>query len=388
VIETKKGQNLAEERIGIIFHGATGSLARRQHLGGLLALCREGGLPLSNGDRLMPDFLLVGRSEQRLSELGAETGLTRWTTDLDTALRSPEYTVFFDAAATGQRREVLTRAIAAGKHIYTEKPIAGSVEDAMRLVSAARKAGVLHGAVQDKLFLPGFGKLRELARDRFFGDILEVRIEMGQWVFDGTDQPAQRASWNYRKKDGGGLMLDMFPHWRYMIEGIVGPIRSINATCRTHVPRRIDEDGVPYDVDVEDSVFARMEIEGGAIASVNCSWCTRVRRDATIQMQIDGTKGSAVATPSACFVQTDTSTPRLGRSSDGAPKNPRDDWEELPIEGEPANSYRRGWELFLKHVAEGADFAPTLLEGAKDVQLAELGYRSNIERRWIDVPPL
>lgn len=379
---------MAEQKIGIIMHGATGSLARRQHLGGLMAIVREGGLPLGNGDRLVPDFLLVGRNEERLAALGAETGLTNWTTDLDAALGAAGYPIFFDAAASGQRFEALTRAVAAGKHIYAEKPVAGSVEDAMRIVRAADKAGLRHGTVQDKLFLPGFGKLPALAMEGFFGRILEIRLEMGQWVFDGTDRAAQRASWNYRKRDGGGIMIDMFPHWRYMIEGIVGPIRSISATCRTHVPLRIDENGEEYEVDVEDSVFAQMEVEGGVVASVNCSWSTRVRRDATIQIQIDGTNGSAVATPSECFVQSAASTPLLGRSSDGAPRNPRDDWERLPTSGALASSYRRGWELFLRHVVDGAPFGPTLLEGAKGVQLAELGYQSSRERRWIDVPHL
>jgi predicted dehydrogenase len=369
-------------------HGATGSLARRQHLGGLLAIRDEGGLPLQNGDRLVPDFLLVGRNEERLAALGAETGLTNWTTDLDSALAAPGYSVFFEAAASGQRIGMLARAVDAGKHIYAEKPVAGSVEDAMRVIRAADKAGLRHGTVQDKLFLPGFGKLPTLAREGFFGRILEIRLEMGQWVFDGTDRAAQRASWNYRKRDGGGIMIDMFPHWRYMIEGIVGPIRSISATCRTQIPRRIDENGQAYDVDVEDSAFAQMEVEGGAVASVNCSWSTRVRRDATIQIQIDGTNGSAVATPSECFVQSAASTPLLGRSSDGAPRNPRDDWEPLATPGELTNSYRRGWEFFLRHVVEGGSYKPTLLEGAKGVQLAQLGYQSSRERRWIDVPDL
>lgn len=379
---------MATRRIGIIFHGATGGLGRKQHLAGLLAIAAEGGLPLAGGGRLMPDIILAGRNEERLRAVAAETGLERWTTDLEAALASDQDSVLFDAASTGVRYEILGRAIAAGKHVYTEKPVAGTLEEAMALVRSAEVAGIRNGVVQDKLFTPGLSRLKEVCQSGLLGSILEVRIEMGHWVFDGMRQSAQRSSWNYRKADGGGLRLDMFPHWRYMIEGTVGPIRAITSTARTHITRRRDEAGRDYDADAEDSVFTQMEIEGGAIASVNSSWCSRVRREATITMQVDGMEGSAFATLEACYIQPDVATPRLGRSSDGPPAgSPFDHWHKLP-QPPATNSYRRGWELFLRHVAEDGPFTSTLREGAKGVQLAELGKRSDRERRWLDVPEL
>jgi predicted dehydrogenase len=380
---------MTDRRLGIIFNGATGSLARQQHLRALLAMRHEGGLPLAGGGRVLPEPLLVGRSADRLRAIAAEIGLERWSTDLDAALASSEDTVFFDAAATGGRFDVLRRAIAAGKHIYAEKPVAGTFEQAMTLVRAAEQAGVKNGTVQDKLFLPGFNKLRMVRQSGFFGRILEVRLEMGRWIFDGELLPGQRPSWNYRRRDGGGLVLDMFPHWRYMLEGLVGTIKAVNCTTRTQIPRRRDEAGALSDVDVEDAVFAQMELEDGVIASVNCSWSTRVRRESTIVIQIDGTKGSAVAGPQECFTQADIHTPKSGPTAD----SPRDegffgDWQLVPDSQTKIGSYRAGWEMFIRHVCEDAPFPFPLIEGAKGLQLVDAAYRSSQERRWVNVPPL
>ena len=376
-------------RVGIIVNGATGGLARHQHLAALLALRAEGGLTLSDGDRLVPDPILVGRNGDRLRALAAEIRVERWTTDLDTALSDDRNEIFFDAAATAGRFAVARRAIRSGKHVYCEKPVASTLDEAMELVRAARDAGVKNGTVQDKIFLPGFRKLKMLRESGFFGRTLEVRIEFGRWIFDGEHQRAQRPSWNYRKADGGGLILDMFPHWRYMIDHFAGAITAINCTCRTHVARRRDEGGRPYAVDVEDSAFAHMEIEGGAVASVNSSWCTRIRRDDIIVVQIDGTRGSAVATPHDCWTQGDVNTPSPVISVNA--RQPQDffaQWLPVPANDAVGNSYRAGWELFLRHVADDEPFPFTLLEGARGVQLAELSYRSNAERRWMDVPAL
>jgi predicted dehydrogenase len=380
---------LAQRRLGIIVNGATGALARHQHLAALLALRAEGGLTLSNGDRLVPDPILVGRSEDRLRTLAADIKVEHWTTDLDNALSDGGSEIFFDVAATGGRFEAVGRAIRSGKHVYCEKPIASTLRDAMELMRRASDAGVKHGTVQDKIFLPGFRKLRMLRESGFFGRLLEVRLEFGRWIFDGEHQRAQRPSWNYRKADGGGLVLDMFPHWRYMIEYLAADITAVSCSCRTHVARRRNEGAQPYAVDVEDSAFAQMELEGGAIASVNSSWCTRVRRDDIIVIQIDGTRGSAVATAHDCWTQPDVNTPSPTISVEK--RQPQDffaQWLDVPDNGAGGNSYRAGWELFLRHVAEDAPFPFTLLEGAKGVQLAELSYRSNAERRWVDVPTL
>jgi predicted dehydrogenase len=376
-------------RVGIIVNGATGGLARHQHLAALLAMRTEGGLTLSGGERLVPDLIFVGRDENRLRALAAETGVTRWTTDLDTALSDGTNEIFFDAAATAGRFSVVRRAIGAGKHIYCEKPVASSLKEAMELVRSARDGGVKNGTVQDKIFLPGFRKLKMLRESGFFGRMLEVRFEFGRWIFDGEHQRAQRPSWNYRKADGGGLILDMFPHWRYMIEHFAGAITAVNCTSRTHITRRRDESGRPYAVDVEDSAFAHMELEGGAIASVTSSWCTRIRRDDIIVVQIDGTRGSAVATPHDCWTQSDVNTPSPVISVNmPQPQDFHAQWLSVPDNNRTVNSYRAGWELFLRHVADDEPFPFTLLEGAKGVQLAELSYRSNAERRWMDVPAL
>ena len=377
---------MTARRIGIIFNGATGELARRQHLPALMAMRDEGGLPLSDGTRLVPDAVLVGRDPAKLAAVAARTGFARTAASLDAALASDAESLVFDAAPTGLRGDVLRRAIAAGKHVYAEKPVAGSTAEALALHAAAQAAGVKAGTVQDKLFLPGFAALLGLRRSGFFGQVLEVRVEMGRWVHDGFAQPGQRPSWNYRRRDGGGLVLDMFPHWRYMIDALAGEVQAVSATSRRHVPRRVDERGAAYNVDVEDSVFAQFALAGGAIASVNSSWCTRARREFPIQVQVDGMLGSAVAGPFACWSQADAPG---GAISAALPQASLfDGWAAVPVEAGAVNSYRAGWEGFLRHVAEGAPFPFTLLQGAKGVQLAELACQSDRERRWVDVPAL
>jgi predicted dehydrogenase len=380
---------MTERRLGIIFNGATGELARKHHLPGLVAMLREGGLPLGNGDRVLPDVLLVGRSEAKLKAVAAETGFERWTTRLEDALAEPGMQMVFDAAPSGIRVEVVRKAIAAGKHVYVEKPIAGTLEDALAIAREAQAAGLKNGTVQDKLFLPGFAKMLELRRSGFFGRLIEVRIEMGRWIFDGETVPGQRPSWNYRAKDGGGLALDMFPHWRYMLDGLAGEVRAVSATCRTQIGSRRDEEGRPYEVDVDDSVFASLELEGGVAASVNCSWATRMHREFPIQVQMDGTDGSAVAGPFGCYVQRLDEAPAGPMASSLPPTGSfLEGWTKLPLAANPTPSYRAGWELFIRHVLEDAPFPYGLVEGAKGVQLAEAVYRSSRERRWVDLPAL
>ncbi len=375
--------------VGIVFNGATGELAARQHLPALTAMRDEGGLPLADGTRLVPEVVLVGRDPAKLAATAARTGFARQTTDLDAALAMPGNDIFFDAAPTGLRVEAVRRAVAAGKHIYIEKPIAGSVEDALLLYRMARDAGVKAGTVQDKLFLPGFAALLGLRRSGFFGRVLEVRLEMGRWIFDGFEQPGQRPSWNYRKRDGGGLILDMFPHWRYMIDALAGEVTAVSAVSRTQTPHRRDERGADYDVDVEDSVFAQFELAGGAIVAVNSSWATRARREFAIQVQIDGTEGSAVAGPFGCWKQSAAEAPG-GAISAALPQSADffAGWTAVPVDAQAVNSYRAGWELFLRHVYENAAFPYSLLQGVKGVQLAECAYRSVRERRWIDIPAI
>jgi predicted dehydrogenase len=355
----------------------------------LMALRAEGGLALKDGSRIVPEPILLGRNAAKLRAVAEANGGLAWSTDLDAALGDKANAIFFDAAATGGRHAVARRAIAAGKHVYLEKPVATSLADALDLVRAAKAAGVGNGVVQDKLFLPGLKKLRRVRDAGFFGDILSARLEFGWWVFDGERQPAQRSSWNYKKGEGGGLVLDMYAHWRYILDRLVGEVRGVSCTLRTHQKRRRDEQGRPFDVDVEDAVYTHVELAGGIIAVVTSSWATRVKRDDLLVIQVDGTGGSAVATLHDCWTQAAAETPKPVFSPDVHLRADHDkEWAAVP-ETEPfANSFRSGWELYLRHVLEEGPFPSPLIEGAKAVQLADACHRSHAERRWIEIPPL
>jgi predicted dehydrogenase len=379
---------MSTRTLRIAMDGVTGRLGTNQHLiRSILAIRQEGGLPLRNGDRLIPEPVLLGRNPDKLAALAAAHGGLKWSADTAATLADKTIDVYFDTAATGGRQQRALQAIAAGKHIYLEKPIAGSSQEAMAIVRAAEIAGLKAAAVQDKVYLPGFHKLRKVRDSGFFGRILSARLEAGWWVFDGDAYPAQRPSWNYRRKDGGGLVLDMYPHWRYLLTELIGSIKSVSCRRVTQVPKRIDEAGNAYDVDVEDEVFATFEFESGAFAQVTTSWATRVKRDDLIQIQIDGTLGSAVAGGHRCFVQSLAATPKAEWNVEVPQKMNFDaQWQEVPDIEPFKNSYRWGWEQFLRHVAQDDALRSSLPEGAKDVQLTELCYQSDRERRWIDVP--
>ena len=380
---------MAERRIGVIINGATGRMGTTQHMANLLAIAAEGGLSLKNGDRLIPELMLVGRDAKRVSTLASQHGNQRWTTSLDEALAGPDR-IFMDCAATGDRPKRVRQAIAAGKHIFIEKPTAPTVDEAMALARLAHQAGLKHGVIQDKLFLPGFAKLLAVSKSGFFGRILSVKIDAGSWIFDGTEQgrECQRPSWNYKKAEGGGLALDMMAHWRYMIDRLAAPITDVCAVMTTAIPERVDEAGRKYTVDAEDTNYALVKLQGGAIGVITNSWATRPRRDDTMVVQIDGTEGSAVAGRFRCFTQSAAGTPeafiqaaRPGGVDLMAP------WKEVP-DSPTKNPFRQCWEAFLHHVGEDAPYLPTLVEGAKAVQLADLAYRSVAEQRWMKVPEL
>jgi predicted dehydrogenase len=381
---------MTQHRLGIIMNGVTGRMGMNQHLiRSILAIRAQGGVGLRNGDRVMPDPILVGRNEGKLAELAKTRGITRWTTNLNAALKNREDTLFFDAATTKLRANLIHKAIAAGKDIYCEKPIAENLKDALALARAAKKAGVRHGVVQDKLFLPGLLKLRTLIDAGFFGRIISVRGEFGYWVFEGDWQPAQRPSWNYRKKEGGGIILDMLCHWRYVLDNLFGEVKSVSCRGATHIPKRWDENGKAYKVDVDDSAYATFELAGGIIAHINSSWCTRVRRDDLVTFHVDGTLGSAVAGLQKCWNQARVNTPRPVWNPDvPQPVKFLETWGEVPDSTSYDNGFKTEWEMFMRHLFEGAPFKWTLLEGAKGVQLAEAGLKSWKERRWIDIPPL
>ncbi len=381
---------MAEIRLGIIMHGVTGRMGMNQHLiRSILAIRAQGGVVLSNGDRVMPDPIIVGRNPDKVERLAMETGVERWTTDLDAALANKEDTLFFDSASTQLRADLIKKAIDAGKAIYCEKPIAETLDVALDLARYAKEKGAKNGVVHDKLSLPGLMKLKSLCENGFFGDILSVRGEFGYWVFEGDWQTAQRPSWNYRKQEGGGIILDMLCHWRYVLDYTFAPVKAVSCYGATHIPKRWDEEGNKYTADTDDAAYATFELEGGTIAQINSSWCTRVRRDDLVTFHVDGTLGSAVAGLHSCKTQSRVNTPKpVWNPDEPQTMNFFDDWVEVPNNQVYDNGFKSQWEDFIRHLLEDAPWQYDLLSGAKGVQLAELGLKSWAERRWLDVPEL
>ena len=379
-------------QIGIIMNGVTGRMGTNQHLiRSIMAIIKQGGIKISDDLTLIPDPILTGRNINKLADLAKRVGLEKYTTNLEEVLADPHYEIFFDASGTLYRKKFVEMAVAAGKSIYCEKPTAVETKEALALAELCENAGLKNGVVQDKLWLPGLRKFQMIKDQGFFGDILSVRGEFGYWVFTGEhyDQPAQRPSWNYRKADGGGIIVDMLCHWRYVIDNCFGNVKSVSCLGATHIPTRIDEQGKAYDCDTDDSAYATFELDNGVIAHFNSSWNVRVRRDDLLTMQVDGTKGSAVVGLRKCWVQSAAATPKPVWNPDiDSPINFYDGWQEVPDHQDYDNAFKIQWELFLKHVALGEDFRWTLREGAKGVQLAELGLKSWEERKWVDVPEL
>ncbi|WP_424933292.1 Gfo/Idh/MocA family protein [Amaricoccus macauensis] len=381
------------ERIGIIMHGVTGRMGMNQHLiRSVLTIREQGGVVLSDGTRLMPDPIIVGRNADKIEALAKAHGVERFTTDLDAALANPDDTVFFDAASTQMRPGLLRRAIDAGKHVYSEKPVSEGLEDAVSIARHAKTKGVKNGIVHDKLDLPGLIKLKRLRDSGFFGRILSVKGEFGYWVFEGDWMPAQRPSWNYRVEDGGGMVSDMLCHWRYVLDNVVAPVKSVSCYAPTHIPTRWDEAGAPYDCTADDAAYATFLLdgpEGEIVAHINSSWCTRVRRDDLVTFQVDGTHGSAVAGLHSCVSQHRANTPKPVWNPDEPNElDFYEGWEEVPDNMIFDNGFKVQWEQFLRHVVEDAPWSYTLEEGAKGVQLAEAGYLSSKERRWVDLEDL
>ncbi|PTY08423.1 oxidoreductase [Opitutaceae bacterium EW11] len=376
--------------IGIVMNGVTGRMGTNQHLvRSILAIRGAGGVRLGNGDVILPDPILVGRNSDKLAALAATHGVKRFTTDLDAALKDPFNRIYFDSQTTDRRAEGIRKAIAAGKAIYCEKPTAVDTATALALYRECTAAGLKNGVVQDKLWLPGLLKLKLLIDSGFFGRILSVRGEFGYWVFEGHLQPGQRPSWNYRKEDGGGIIIDMLCHWRYVIDNLFGNVTAVSCLGATHVNERVDERGAPYGCTADDSAYATFQTDRSIVLHFNSSWCVRVRRDDLLTLQVDGTKGSAVAGLRDCWTQRSETTPRPTWNPDIA--QPIDffaGWQKVPEYAPFENAFRVQWELFLKHVVCDEPFRWTLLEGAKGVQLAEYGLRSWAERRWLDVPGL
>jgi predicted dehydrogenase len=381
---------VAVKKIGIIMNGVTGRMGTNQHLvRSIVAIRQQGGVVLSNGDLIMPDPILVGRNEAKLQALAEKHGIDRWSTNLEECLADPHNVIYFDSQTTVRRAEAIRKAIKAGKHIYCEKPTATSLEESLELAQLAYEAGVKNGVVQDKLFLPGLLKLKRLIDSGFFGKILSVRMEFGYWVFEGDWQAGQRPSWNYRKEDGGGIIVDMFAHWRYVLDNLFGNVKSVSCLGVTHIPKRLDEQGHPYACTADDAAYATFELEGDIVVQANSSWAVRVNREDLLTIQVDGTEGSAVAGLRDCKVQHRVNTPKPVWNPDiENPFNFSEQWQIVPDNHIFDNGFKVQWELFLKHVVADEPFVWDLLEGAKGTQLAELAIQSWDERRWIAVPEL
>jgi predicted dehydrogenase len=381
---------MATHSLGIIMHGITGRMGKNQHLfRSIRAIMDEGGLTLENGDVVQLKPLLVGRNLQRVQAVGAEVGIDNCSDELDAALADPSYSIFFDAASTQLRPTLLRKAIAAGKHIYCEKPTADSLDEALALAAEANKAGVKHGVVQDKLYLPGLLKLKKLVDADFFGRILSLRIEFGYWVFTGDGGDPQRPSWNYRQEDGGGIVIDMMCHWQYVLAGIFGKPTDISCTTVTHVHERINEIGEPYRCTADDAAYATVKLDNGIIAQINSDWCTRVNRDDLVTFQVDGMKGSAVATLTSCKVQSLSDTPRPVWNPDEKQTHRfQDDWQEVDADMQATNGFRIQWEKFINHVVADGPWTHGLEKGAESVQLAEIALASATSRSWQPVPAL
>jgi len=376
--------------IGIIMNGVTGRMGLNQHLRrSISAIRQQGGVKLSANEVILPHVLLVGRNPSKLQEISAGHENCPWSANLDEALAKPGYSVYFDAQTTDRRLDSVKQAIAAGKHVYCEKPTATNLKDALELYHLARNAGVKHGVVQDKLWLPGLRKLKTLRDLDFFGRIFAVRGEFGYWVFEGDTVPSQRPSWNYRKEDGGGMILDMLCHWRYVLDNLFGSVEAVSCLGATHIPKRRDEAGNEYTCTADDSAYATFKLAGGIVAHFNSSWVVRVRRDDLLTIQVEGTKGSAVAGLRDCWIQHYGATPRPTWNPDiESPFNFFEQWQKVPEQQSFDNAFKQQWELFLRHAVADEPFAWGLLEGAKGVQLAEKGIESWQQGRWVDVPAL
>jgi predicted dehydrogenase len=381
---------MTEHKIGVIMNGVTGRMGTNQHLMRSIAeIIKQGGVKLGPGETIMPDPILIGRDENKLKKLCLMSGVKKMSTDLDQALADPYNVIYFDAQITGKRAEAIRKAVEAGKHIYCEKPIATDTNQAMELYRLCKEHNVKNGVVQDKLWLPGILKIKRLIQQGFFGKILSVRGEFGYWVFEGDSIPAQRPSWNYRKEDDGGIIVDMLCHWRYLLDNVFGKVKAVSCLGATHIPERFDERGNSYKATADDAAYATFELEDGIIAQFNSSWTVRVRRDDLLTLQVDGTKGSAVAGLRECYIQHYGNTPKPVWNPDiPSPINFFEGWAKVPEQENYDNAFKVQWELFLKHVVKGDPFPWDMREGVKGVQLAEKGLESWSKKCWVDIPEL
>ena len=376
--------------LGIVMNGVTGRMGTNQHLmRSIVEIINQGGVRLPDNRVIMPRPVLVGRNLEKLKKLAEVSGIPDFTIDLQSVIEDKNYHMYFDAQSTGLRFEAVKAAAAAGKHVYCEKPAATDTQKALEMYRVCESAGVKHGVVQDKLWLPGLRKLKRLIDQGFFGRILSVRGEFGYWVFEGRSIPGQRPSWNYKKDQDGGIILDMLCHWRYVLDNLFGDILSVSCLGATHIMERFDESGKKYKGTADDAAYATFLLRDGVVAHFNSSWCTRVRRDDLLTLHVDGTDGSAVAGLRECYIQHYHMTPKPVWNPDIVqPLDFYDNWAKVPEQEFFDNAFKVQWELFLRHVVNDDPFPWNLLEGARGVQLAELGYESWRLKKWIDIPNL
>jgi len=372
-------------------NGITGRMGFRQHfLRSILPIRQAGGVQLEDGSKVQVEPILVGRNAEKLQDIATTYGVESWTTDQAAVIADPSIDIYFDAQVTSRRYAALTAAMQAGKAIYTEKPTAETLEQAIDLARLRLRTGVTAGVVHDKVYLPGLRKLRRLVDEGFFGRMLSLRGEFGYWVFEGDVQPGQRPSWNYRLEDGGGMTTDMFCHWNYVLEGIVGSVDSVIAKAVTHIPQRWDERGQRYDATADDAAYAIFELTTPAgdpvIAQINSSWAVRVYRDELVEFQVDGTAGSAVAGLFTCVAQPKSGTPMPVWNPDvPTTEDFRAQWLPVPDRDQFDNGFKAQWEEFLRDVVAGREHRYDLLSAARGVALAEAGLRSSRENRRVDV---
>lgn len=377
-------------KIGIIMNGVTGRMGTNQHLiRSLMAIRKEGGLIIPGLGQILPEPVLVGRNYSKLEKLAGRTGILRWTDNLAEALCDPANQIYFDSQSTQLRASAMEQALRADKHVYCEKPAAATTEQAYRLYQLARQRGLKHGVVQDKLWFPGIVRLKQLCEMGYFGQILSVRGEFGYWVFDGHELPLQRPSWNYRRDQGGSIILDMFPHWMYLLENLFGTVKSVSCLGATHISKRWNEEGQEYSPTADDSAYSTFLLDGNIVAHFNSSWAVRVRRDDLLQLQVDGTLGSAVCSLKNCWIQPANSTPCVTWNPDLEQSEQwMDSWSKISDPCPSGNPFRVQWELFLRHVLNQEPFPWDLLEGTRGVQLAECALESWQSRSWVDIPKL
>ena len=381
---------MKEHSIGVIMNGVTGRMGTNQHLMRSIAeIIKQGGVKINPGETIMPDPILIGRDENKLQKLCSMSGVKKMSTNLDQALADPHNIIYFDSQTTGRRADGIRKAVKAGKHIYCEKPIAVDTKQAMELYQLCKNNGIKNGVVQDKLWLPGIIKIKRLIQQGFFGKILSVRGEFGYWVFEGDSIPAQRPSWNYRKEDDGGIIVDMLCHWRYLLDDVFGKVKAVSCLGAIHIDKRVDEQGKIYKCTADDAAYTTFELEGGIIAQFNSSWTVRVRRDDLLTLQVDGTKGSAVAGLRECYIQHYGNTPKPVWNPD-IPQaiNFFEGWSKVPDQEVYDNAFKAQWELFLKHIVKDDPFPWDLRQGVKGVQLAEKGLESWSKRSWINIPEI